>query len=130
MSIPHAPMRAGLAAATLVTFCTGMVLADPPVVRVKTPAGEAYADANHMTLYTFDRDTPGVSNCNGACAANWPPLLAPANAVPAGDFTAIRRKDGTYQWALNGKPLYTWVKDRNPGDMTGDGVGGVWHVAR
>lgn len=130
MSILHDPRRAGLAAAALLAFCAGAALADPGVVKVRTPGGEVYADANHMTLYTFDKDAPGVSNCDGQCAAMWPPLMPPADAAASGDFAPIRRSDGSMQWALNGMPLYTWVKDRNPGDMTGDGVNGLWHVAR
>ena len=39
---------------------------------------------NGMTLYTFTRDTPGVSNCNGNCAAAWPPLMASGTPVAAG----------------------------------------------
>jgi predicted lipoprotein with Yx(FWY)xxD motif len=30
---------------------------------------------------------------------------------------------------IQGKPLYTSVKDKNPGDATGDGVNNAWHVA-
>ena len=33
------------------------------------------------------------------------------------------------QWAYDGKPLYLWIKDTKPGDMTGDGVNDVWHTA-
>ncbi|MCB1351011.1 MAG: hypothetical protein KDK11_21085, partial [Maritimibacter sp.] len=29
-----------------------------------------------------------------------------------------------------GMPLYTWVNDTAPGDVTGDGVNGVWHLAK
>ncbi len=28
----------------------------------------------------------------------------------------------------NSWPLYTWVKDKVPGDTTGQGVGGKWFV--
>jgi predicted lipoprotein with Yx(FWY)xxD motif len=38
------------------------------------------------------------------------------------------RNDGGRQWAFKGKPLYLWIKDHKPGDMTGDGFKGVWHV--
>ncbi len=31
--------------------------------------------------------------------------------------------------AYNGKPLYTYIKDTDPGDTYGQGVGGVWTVA-
>ena len=30
--------------------------------------------------------------------------------------------------AYKGKPVYYYIGDQNPGDVTGDGKGGVWHV--
>ena len=86
------------------------------------------ADAKGMTLYTFDKDTKGVSACSGKCAMNWPPLAAEADAKPTGDWTIVTRDDGTKQWAYKGMPLYTFAKDTKAGDTTGDGVGKVWHV--
>lgn len=85
-----------------------------------------------MTLYTFDNDPvgSGKSVCNGACATNWPPLLAAADAKASGEYTIITRDDGAKQWAFKGKPLYLWIKDAKPGDKTGDGVNKVWRVAR
>ena len=85
-----------------------------------------------MTLYTFDKDTAGSgkSVCNGPCAANWPPLLAAADAKARGDYSIITRDDGTKQWAYKGKPLYLWVKDSKPGDRTGDGFNNAWRLAR
>lgn len=85
--------------------------------------------ANDMTLYTFDKDAVGVSNCYDKCAVNWPPALADAGAVADGDFTLVDRTDGTKVWAYKGWPLYFWVKDAKPGDTTGDMVGDVWHTA-
>ena len=87
------------------------------------------ADAKGMTLYTFAKDTAGVSNCNDNCAKNWPPLMAAADAKPAGNWTVVTRADGTRQWAYKGMALYTWIKDTKAGDTSGDGVGGVWKVA-
>lgn len=86
-------------------------------------------DANGMTLYIFDKDTEGVSNCYDQCAEKWPPLFAEEGAMPEGDFTIVERTDGTRMWAYKGMPLYYWVEDTKPGDTTGDGVGGVWHLA-
>lgn len=85
-----------------------------------------------MTLYTFDKDAAGSgkSECNGPCAANWPPLLAASDAKASGDYTVVTRADGAKQWAYKGKPLYLWVKDAKPGDRSGDGFNNVWHVAR
>lgn len=87
-------------------------------------------DAKGMTLYTFDNDQGGASSCYDACATNWPPLLAAADAKAEGEFGLTDRTDGTKQWTYGGMPLYLWVKDTKPGDMTGDGVKGVWHVAK
>ena len=85
-----------------------------------------------MTLYTFDNDKTGSgkSVCNGPCATNWPPLMAPEDAKPTGEFTVIVRDDGKKQWAFKGKPLYYWAKDTKPGDKTGDGFNKVWQVAK
>ena len=99
---------------------------------MNSTAGTVLADAKGMTLYAFDRDTtPGKSACNGQCAQNWPPLMASTtDAKPMGEWIIITRDDGGEQWAYKGKPLYTWSKDQKPGDVTGDGLNNVWHVAK
>jgi predicted lipoprotein with Yx(FWY)xxD motif len=56
--------------------------------------------------------------------------MASASDQPSGDWAVVVRDDGSRQWAYKGKPLYQWVKDQKPGDTTGDGFRGVWHVAR
>lgn len=121
-----------LAAAGTVLLAACAVSADTgtPAKVVDTAHGKVLADARGMTLYTFDRDAPGKSNCNGPCAQNWPPLMAAPDAKPTGDWTVVTRDDGSKMWAYKGKPLYLWVKDQKPGDTTGDGVNNVWHVAR
>lgn len=85
-----------------------------------------------MSLYVFDKDPANASKsvCNGPCATNWPPLAAAADAKPMSDWTPITRDDGSKQWAYKGKPLYLWIKDTKPGDRSGDGFNGVWHLAR
>ena len=99
-------------------------------VKTKEIGGkDVLTDANGMTLYTFDKDTAGVSNCYDKCAVNWPPAFAAADAKDEGEFTIVTRTDGTKMWAHEGKPLYLWIKDEKPGDTTGDGVGDVWHTA-
>ena len=97
----------------------------------KTDAGQTIlADSKGMTLYTFDKDAQGKSNCSGGCATNWPPLAAAAMDKDMGDYTVVTRDDGSKQWAYKGKPLYTWAKDTKPGDVTGNGMGGgAWHTA-
>ncbi len=89
------------------------------------------AEANGMTLYTFRQDAAGVSNCYDGCAASWPPFLAASSARAEAGFDLVTRRDGTLQWTdAAGMPLYFWAGDAAPGDATGDGVGGVWDVAR
>ncbi|KPU61857.1 secreted repeat of unknown function family protein [Pseudomonas fluorescens] len=85
-------------------------------------------DHKGMTVYTYDKDAGGKSMCNGECAEYWPPMMAPAGAKPEGKWSTIKRDDGKMQWAFDGKPLYTYMKDKKPGDMAGDNMKNVWHV--
>jgi predicted lipoprotein with Yx(FWY)xxD motif len=100
-----------------------------PATTAVTAKGKALVDGKGMTLYIFDRDATGKSNCNGQCAANWPALTAAADAKTSGDWTIVTRDDGGKQWAYKGKPLYTFNKDAKPGDASGDGLNSVWHIA-
>ena len=125
-------LASALGIAALALLATSAFAADYVGGAVKsTEIGgkEVLTDANGMTLYTFDKDAPGVTNCYDKCAVNWPPLLAAADAAPEGDFTLVDRTDGTKMWAYKGWPLYLWIEDMAPGETKGDGVGGVWHTA-
>ncbi len=97
---------------------------------MKTAKGEILTDAKGMSLYTFDKDGAGVSNCSGDCAVKWPPVTAAAGAKADNELSLVTRQDGSQQWAFKGKPLYFWKGDKKPGDVTGDGMGGVWHLAK
>ncbi|MNL08592.1 Secreted repeat [compost metagenome] len=100
------------------------------VVETATAKGTILTDAKGMTLYTFDNDGNGSSACYDGCAKKWPPLAAAKTDKADGDYRPLARRDGTMQWSYDGKPLYHWQMDKKPGDVTGDGVGGVWHVAK
>ena len=80
----------------------------------------AYTDAKGMTLYTYVKDRPGKSLCVGECATSWIPLPASEAAMPFGDWSVITRDDGSKQWALKKKPLYTFIKDVDPGSVHGN----------
>ena len=95
-----------------------------------TPKGKVFVDDKGMTLYTFDKDEKGKSNCYDKCAANWPPLKAEAGAKADDEWSVVDRTDGTKMWAYDGKPVYTFVKDKKAGEMAGEGAGGVWHVVK
>jgi predicted lipoprotein with Yx(FWY)xxD motif len=88
------------------------------------------ASKEGKTLYTFDKDTSGKSNCNGGCATAWPPFIVANPAQGGGDFSIVKRDDGASQWAFKGKPLYFFAGDAKAGDVNGDKQGGVWHVIR
>lgn len=121
-----------LGAAMVALFSTAAFAEDYVGGAVKTMdigGKQVLVGSNDMTLYTFDNDTAGVTNCYDKCAENWPPLIADAGAAAEGDFTLVDRTDGSKMWAYKAKPLYFWVKDEKPGDTTGDMVGEVWHTA-
>ncbi len=86
------------------------------------------AAPNGMTLYTFDKDTGGVSACYDDCAKEWPPYLGKEGDALMEGWTLAKRTDNTMQWAHKGKPVYFYKDDKAKGDVTGDGKGGVWHV--
>ncbi len=87
-----------------------------------------------LTLYRFNQDEPGVSNCTDQCALNWPPLLVEDGEIPrgnagiVGDLGMTEREDGTTQVTYQGMPLYYWLNDEAPGDATGQNVNDVWFV--
>lgn len=85
-----------------------------------------------MTLYTYDKDKKNESYCTGACATKWPPYTVSGN-VPSNlpsHLGTFKNDSGATQYAWDGKPLYYYGGDKKVGDVTGDGVGGVWHVAK
>jgi predicted lipoprotein with Yx(FWY)xxD motif len=64
------------------------------------------------TLYTFDKDTPGKSNCGAPCTSAWAPFVASSTEnEPIGDWTLIPRSDGRQQWAYKGRPVYVRYHD-------------------
>jgi len=93
--------------------------------------GGILTDATGRTLYIFDKDQPGKSNCQGPCAQNWPAYAAEpaAGAKPAKEASRFVR-DAVQQWTWNGRPLYYFTGDTKPGDRNGDGRNGVWHVVQ
>lgn len=94
--------------------------------------GSYLTDFDGKTLYIFDKDQTGVSNCTGSCATLWPFYTsgATAESILPTNITVITRTDGSKQFAWKGMPLYYYSKDTKAGDITGDGVGGVWHLAK
>lgn len=124
-------MQIAAVAAAWATFALPAMAFDaPPGIKTgETAIGTVLTDAAGHTLYTFDEDSAGKSACYGRCAETWPPVKVPHGAAAVGGFTVVNRDDGSAQWAYKDKPLYLWVRDKAPGETTGDGVRG-WHAAR
>jgi predicted lipoprotein with Yx(FWY)xxD motif len=83
-------------------------------------------DAAGRTVYTFDKDAPGKSNCSGGCLGAWPAFMGKEGASAKGEFTLIDANGGK-QWTIKGMPLYYFSGDSKPGERNGEGSGGVWH---
>jgi predicted lipoprotein with Yx(FWY)xxD motif len=112
--------------------------ASTAVVGLRNADDTAYlVGPNGMTLYFFASDTEGTSNCSGQCILNWPALQVPEGMEPTavadapGALAVLSRTgDGARQVTYNGRPLYYFAGDMLPGDTRGDGVNGVWSLAR
>ncbi|GAW97197.1 MULTISPECIES: hypothetical protein [Colwellia] len=115
------------------TFPTQVAL---PSMTVVNDNGSLLLAASGLSLYTFDNDAMNVSSCNGAvddttsCAGRWPPLLVTNGAIASGNFSFITRADNAQQWAYNQQALYTYALDSAQGDVLGDGIDNIWHLAR
>src|SRR5688500_7991741 len=125
-----------LATAALLTASASLAAQRPPapptpvqVSVIEDGAGYLFqVDSGHW-VYTSDKDEPGKSNCVDACAAEWQPVEAPADARAFADWTIITRPDKTRQWAYKGKAVYSYRKEE-PGERKGDGLGGTWHLLK
>ena len=92
--------------------------------------GDVLTTPDGMTVYIYDKEAEGSASCYGECADDWPPVLAPAEAKPFGDFSLVKRIDGTRQWTYRGKPLHLYHEDKAPGDAKGDNYEGFWHAVK
>ena len=96
--------------------------------------GQIVVDGKGMSLYFFTKDVKdsGTSACTDACLVAWPILTTTSDAPTVDGVTGtvgtIASPDGKKHVSLNGMPLYYYAKDKAPGDVTGQGVGGVWYL--
>jgi predicted lipoprotein with Yx(FWY)xxD motif len=91
---------------------------------------------NGDTIYRLTADSKNKSTCSGACAKVWPPvLLAMGQKSPVGHGVShlgtISRGGGVRQVTFEGIPLYLFIGDQAPGQVTGnikDSWGQWWDV--
>ncbi len=117
-------------------------LARPAGVKIlMTDVGPVLTDDKGMTLYLWggsgecshvhahvDDDFHAFLKVYGEydappCAEQWPPLLAPADAVAIGNWGIRTRDDGSSQWTYEGKGVHRLFKDLMPGDVNGKTTG-------
>jgi predicted lipoprotein with Yx(FWY)xxD motif len=109
-------------------------------IRVKAVGsafGRIVADGRGQAFYLFDKEQSGRSECYGACAKAWPPVLAGGRPLagkgidPALLGTA-RRRSGRRQVTYAGQPMYYYVADAPGRVLCPDVVefGGTWLVLR
>ena len=92
----------------------------------KAPAGTYLTGASGRAVYLWVADSNGRSNCSGACAQVWPPVLTKvkptvSHGLSAGNVSTITRSDGTEQVTYKGHPLYYFVQDPSAGTTKGQG---------
>lgn len=119
------------ASTTTTTSTTGTTGASAVSVGSNPTLGSILVAANGMTLYTYNKDTAGVSNCTGSCLAEWPAYTPAADASltagagATGTLATITRSDnGATQLTYNGMPLYFFVQDTAAGDAAGQNDNG------
>jgi predicted lipoprotein with Yx(FWY)xxD motif len=109
----------------------GVVSSELKVINTKL-YGHVAGDQKGWTLYRFDDDTadPSKSNCDGACAAKWPPILAKdtpkLKGIARSQVGTVVRSDGQVQLTIHGWPVYRFAADGGPAKTKGVGVGGKW----
>jgi len=95
-----------------------------------SPLGKIMVDVEGRTLYAFTKDTNGSPTCVDACAKAWPASSLTGQPVAdSGIAAALRSVTSPTGGAMivAGKwPLYRFAGDAAPGDINGQGSGGVW----
>ena len=108
----------------------------PTVQARRSRFGRVLFDRRGFVLYVFTRDPRGRSVCSGACAKAWPPLIVhgrptAGRGLRRGRLGTTRRRDGRRQVTYAGRPLYFYVGDTRPGQISCQDVfefGGTWLV--
>lgn len=103
-----------------------------------TRYGKVLTDGKGRVLYLFTRDGRGPSRCYKACATAWPVLFTKGTpragkGVRQSLIGTVARKGGRVQATYGGRPLYYYVGDTAPAQVTCQNVfefGGTWLVLR
>jgi predicted lipoprotein with Yx(FWY)xxD motif len=139
-----------LAAAMTVLVAVTIAVADggaPPPTAVsavrdahvklgRSSLGRHLVDGSGRSLYLFEKDRGGRSDCFGSCASLWPPLttggrVARGAGVSAAKLGTVGRRGGGREVTYAGHPLYYYAGDSRAGQTRGEGLdsfGAEWDV--
>jgi predicted lipoprotein with Yx(FWY)xxD motif len=97
-----------------------------------TSLGKVLVDASGRTVYMFTADSSGHSTCDAACLQYWP-AVAPGHAASTvtAKVASTATTSGSTIATVAGWPVYTFIQDQQPGDVTGQGLskfGGIWYA--
>jgi predicted lipoprotein with Yx(FWY)xxD motif len=130
-------------AVVFLASCTHDPAPPPPSTAIHLDSnqqvGKHLVDKDGRSLYYFSNDADGLSNCTGGCLTTWPIYYTDSasttysSELSATDFKTITTAGGTKQTTYKGWPLYYYAPGGTAeaaGQTTGEGVGGVWFVAK
>ena len=126
---PPYPQAVGPAAVP--TGATTLTTAD------KAPFGTFIVDGPGRSVYILDgtRASSGAMACGFDCARVWPPVMASSPPTLGAGLDPRRLgtapRGGGTQLTYAGWPLFYYVRDRGPGDTTGQHITdawGTWHL--
>lgn len=99
----------------------------PPAFAIaEVGSGRMLVTYSGLSVYSWDGDGVGKSNCIAACLTKWTPVPAAAESRAHGEWTIIERSPGITQWAYRGRPLYTYIPDERRHSLIGSDEPG-WH---
>ncbi len=130
---PTAPAATSAPAETAAPAATEAPAEATINVVAEAKLGNILVDGSGMTLYIYTKDEPDKVNCSGKCIDNWPPLLTQGSpnlgdGVDASLIGTAPLPDGTMIVTYDHRPLYYFVKDKQAGDIVGQGNNDVWYV--
>jgi predicted lipoprotein with Yx(FWY)xxD motif len=107
------------------------------IVVADSDYGSILFDSKQQAIYLFDKESSATSECYGACADAWPPVLTGRDPQAGAGAEAkllgtTERDDGSTQVTYAGHPLYYYVDDP-PGQVlchNVDEFGGLWLVVK
>lgn len=96
-----------------------------------TSLGRVVVDAQGRTVYLLTADSMNHSTCDASCQSYWPPVPSGHGAGVTAKVASTALPGGGSTETVGGWPVYTYVGDHNPGDVSGEGVqtfGGTWYA--